>query len=237
MIDRRTFLAGTGAGLLAPPLAAEAQQAGKVWRIGLLGTVPLTEPGAARLWSGFFEGLEQLGYVEGKNIVIEGRYSVLSNPGDPVHPRSLREAAVAARALNVRLQILKAQAPTEVAGALSAATKESVDALLVLGDPMFFGERERITGLAAKSRLPLIAHQSEFAEAGGLLTYGINQRDNFRRAATYVDKILKGVRPADLPVAAHQIRAGHQPQDRQGVRPDDSAVTSLASGSGDRVMA
>jgi len=293
-MERRAFIAAVGASLLRAPLAVRAQPVAKVWRIGLLGTVPLAEPGAARLWGGLFEGLEQLGYVEGKNIIIEGRYSegrserlpglaaelvrlkvdvivaaaytaaaakvatstipivmpndpdpagrglvaslakpggnvtglttltpdlvgkglqllkevvprvsrvaVLSNPGDPIHPRSLREAAVAARALNVRLQILKAQAPTEVAGALSAATKESVDALLVLGDPMFFGERERITGLAAKSRLPLIAHQSEFAEAGGLLSYGINQRNNFRRAATYVDKILKGAKPADLPV-------------------------------------
>jgi putative ABC transport system substrate-binding protein len=128
------------------------------------------------------------------------RVAVLSNPAHPHHPRSLQEAKVAARTLKVRLQILEARAATEFAGALSLATKESADALFVLGDPWFFGERARIVELAATSRLPLLGTQTEFAAAGGLLTYGIDQRDNFRRAATYVDRILKGAKPGDLPV-------------------------------------
>jgi len=72
--------------------------------------------------------------------------------------------------------------------------------VLCVGGPMFFGERARIVDLAAKSRLPLMATHREYPEAGGLLSYGIVQRDNFRRAAAYVDKILKGAKPADLPV-------------------------------------
>ena len=102
--------------------------------------------------------------------------------------------------MRVRLQILEARVPTEFAGAFSAATKESAEALLVLGDPMFFGERTRIVELAANRRLPLMGIQAEYAEAGGLLAYGIDHRDSFRRAATYVDKILKGAKPGDLPV-------------------------------------
>jgi putative ABC transport system substrate-binding protein len=102
--------------------------------------------------------------------------------------------------LKVRLQTLEARAPSEIAAALSAATRESTDALLILGDPMFTGEIRRIAKLATQRQLPLIANQREYADAGALLTYGIDQRDNFQRAATYVDRILKGARPADLPV-------------------------------------
>src|SRR5262249_31919314 len=94
----------------------------------------------------------------------------------------------------------EARSPTEVAGAVSAATKGEASALLVLGGPMLFIERARIVDLAAKGRMPVYSTQREYAEAGGLLTYGIVQRDNFRRAATYVDKILKGAKPGDLPV-------------------------------------
>jgi len=75
MTTRRAFLGALAGGLLAAPLDVQAQPAAKVWRIGLLGTVPLTEPGVARIWGGFFEGLRQLGYVDGQNVVIEGRYS------------------------------------------------------------------------------------------------------------------------------------------------------------------
>jgi putative ABC transport system substrate-binding protein len=124
--------------------------------------------------------------------------AVLANPAS--NPRSLREAEIAARALKVQLQILEVAAPTEFDGALSTATKKSAEALLVLGDPMFFGERARIVELATKNRLPMMGIQVEFAEAGGLLTFGVDQRDSFRRAATYVDRILKGANPAELPV-------------------------------------
>ena len=290
---RRRFLL-TSLGAFATSLRAEAQQAGKAYRLGLLGTVPLTNQGAARIWGGFFEGLQQLGYVEGRNIVIEGRYSegrferlpgfvaelvrlkvdvivaattttaaaksvtstipivmtneadpvgrglvtslakpggnvtgltgrvtdlvgkrlqllkeampqlsrlaVLANPLDPDHRSALQEAQVVARTLKLRLEIVEARYPTEIAGAVSAATKGEAGALLVLGGPMLFAEHARIVDLATQGRVPVYGPQREYAEAGGLLTYGIDQRDNFRRAATYVDKILKGAKPADLPV-------------------------------------
>jgi putative ABC transport system substrate-binding protein len=294
-LSRTRLVAGTAVLLLlGGPLAIQAQPAAKVFRVGLLGTVPLTNPGAARIWGGFFEGLRQLGYVEGQNLVFEQRYSegkserlpalaaelvqlkvdvivaaaytpstaknatstipivmtnngdpvgsglvvslarpggnvtglsvlstdlvgkwlqllkeampqlsrvaVLSNPTHPNHSLRMREAELATRSLKVRLQIVEARSSTELAGAFSAATKESADALLIPGDPMFFGERTRIAELAAHSRLPLIANQSEFAEAGGLLAYGPDHRDSFRRAATYVHKILRGAKPGDLPV-------------------------------------
>jgi putative ABC transport system substrate-binding protein len=96
--------------------------------------------------------------------------------------------------------MIEAGTPTEFSSAFSAAMKESADALLVMSDPMFYGERTRIVELAAKSRLPLIASQAEYAKAGGLLAYGIDSRDSFRRAATYVDKILRGAKPAGLPI-------------------------------------
>jgi len=295
MMERRAFLSTLAIGLLAAPLAAEAQSAGKVWRIGILSGYSPTSPEAARVWEGFLQGLRELGYVEGKNILIEGRYSegrherlpalaaelvrlkvdvivagggpapdeakratstipivmannadpvgsglvaslarpggnvtglslvtpdlvgrqlqllteaipgvsrvaVLSNPTNPHHRLSLREAEVAARPLRLRLQILEARAPSDFAGAFSAASRERAGALLVVLDVMFFAERTRLAELAAKHRLPLTGGLREYAEAGGLLTYGPNLRDSFRRAATYVDKILKGAKPADLPV-------------------------------------
>ncbi len=128
------------------------------------------------------------------------RVGVLSNPTNPIHALYLSEAEVAARSLRVRLHILEARAPSEFAGAFSAMTKESAVALVVLSDPMFFGERTRIAELAAKSRLPMMAAQREHAEAGGLLAYGASLRENYRRAAAYVDKVLKGAKPGDLPI-------------------------------------
>ena len=293
-MDRRRLLLMSLAGALAAPLAAGAQQAGKVYRIGLLGTVPLSDPVTARIWSGFFDGLRQLGYLEGSNVAFEFRSSqgqaarlaalaaelvdlnvdiivaagatpvaarkatamipivmpnhgdpvgrglvvslarpggnitglsiqapdligkqlqvlketlprishlaVLTNPTNPGHASYAREAEAAARRLTLRLQILEARTPADVPGAVSAAVRPSVDAIFVLSDPMFFGERVRIAEATAMNKLPLIAAQAEFAHAGGLVAYGVDQRDSFRRAATYVDRILKGAKPGDLPI-------------------------------------
>jgi len=88
----------------------------------------------------------------------------------------------------------------DFAGAFSAMTKEGVGGVVVITSSMFYAERTRIAKLAARSRVPAIYGVKEFVEAGGLMTYGINLHESFRRAATYVDKILKGARPADLPV-------------------------------------
>jgi len=296
-VNRRTFITLTAAA--AWPKGVHAQHTAKVSRLGILGTVPVrsgrsNDDEASQIWDGFFEALRRLGYIEGDNIIIEGRFSegraerlpalaaelvrlnvdvivaaantvtaakgatstipivmpndgdpvgsgyvaslarpggnitglttlspnlvgkhlqliaeaipqlsrvaVLSNPTHPHHPSALREAEDAAGALNIRLQIVEARSPSELAGAISAAKKGSVDALLILGDPIFFGERTRILEQATKLSLPVFATQREFSKVGALLAYGVDQRDNFRRAATYVDKILKGANPADLPV-------------------------------------
>jgi putative ABC transport system substrate-binding protein len=100
----------------------------------------------------------------------------------------------------VQLQLLEARAPGDFAGAFSAMTKERAGGVIILTSSMFNAERTRIAELAAQSRVPAISSLREFAEAGGLIAYGINLGERFRRAATYVDKILKGTKPADLPI-------------------------------------
>jgi putative ABC transport system substrate-binding protein len=295
VIARRTFLAGTGTVLLATPLAAKAQQAAKVYRIGLLGGSPPNSPGGRRAWEGFFRGMRELGYVEGQNILVEGRFygdhterlptlaaelvrlkvdiivagaapapeaaqratstipivmaihadpvgsglvaslakpgrnitglstfapeltgkrlqllkevvpgisrvAMLTNPTDTTQAFLLREAKVAAGPLKVRLQVLEARAPSDLAGAFSAMTKERAGGVIVINSSMFTAERTRIAELAAQSRVPAIYAVKDFAEAGGLMTYGISLGESFRRAATYVDKILKGAKPSNLPI-------------------------------------
>ena len=294
MIDRRTFLAGTGAVLLAAPLAADAQQAGKVPRIGFLSaTSPSDRP---PLLDAFRQGLRELGWVEGQNIVIDYRYAedrvdrlpdlaaelvrlkvdlivsagtqgvtaarnatetipivmiavrdpvgtgliaslarpggnvtgvsgyaglemvakqlellketvpkirrvaILSNPTNAYHKLAIREANVAARSLGVQLQLLEARGPNEFDGAFAAMARERVGALLVLSDAMLSSHRTRLADLAARSRLPAAYGVRESVEAGGLMSYGPSFLDLYRRSAAYVDKILKGAKPADLPV-------------------------------------
>jgi putative ABC transport system substrate-binding protein len=283
------------ASLVLAPLAAEAQQAGQLYRIGLLGGSPPNSPGGQRAWDGFFRGLRELGYAEGQNILVEGRWygeradrlpalaselvrlkvdvivagaapapeaarritstipivmanhndpvgsglvvslarpgrnvtgmstlapelmgkrlqllkeaipglsrvAVLSNPAVPSQTLELKEAKVAAGLLKVQLQLLEVRAPGEFAGAFSAMTKERADGVIIIVSSMFYAERARIAKLATESRVPTIYGVKEFADAGGLMTYGIDVHESFRRAATYVDKILKGAKPADLPV-------------------------------------
>ncbi len=112
----------------------------------------------------------------------------------------LNEAEAAARALGVQLRLMGVRGSNDFAGAFSAMTREGADALITFPSPMLFGEHRRIVDLATKSRLPAMYQSREFVEAGGLMSYGADIVDLFRRAATYVDKILKGARPADLPV-------------------------------------
>ncbi len=293
-MDRRAFITGMTGGLLAAPLAAQAQQSGKVYRIGLLGASPPGSPGW-RLWDVFLQGLRDLGYTEGRDLIVEGRYSegreerlselagelvglhvdvivagagqpvhaarratttipivmtnhgdpvgsglvaslarpggnitglsilnpevtgkrlellkvvvpalsrvaVLWNPGNPIHRQELGQAEAAARALGLQLQELSVRSPDEYRGAFSAMAKEHAGALLLLGDLTVWLNRGRIAELAAGHRLPAIYVQREHVEAGGLMAYGVNLADNYRRAAVYVDKILKGAKPADLPI-------------------------------------
>jgi ABC-type uncharacterized transport system substrate-binding protein len=292
---RRTFLGMLAGALLTSPPTAGAQQAAKVYRLGLLGGSPPNSPGGRRSWEGFFQGMRELGYVEGQNILVEGRFygdhtdrlptlaaelvrlkvdvivagappapeaaqratstipivmanhadpvgtglvaslakpgknvtgmstlapelvgkrlqllkevvpgisrvAVLSNPTVPSQALELREAKVAAGSLNVQLQLLEARAPGDFARAFSAMTKERAGGVIILVSSMFNAERNRIAELAAQSRVPAISSLREFVGAGGLMAYGIDVHESFRRAASYVDKILKGANPADLPV-------------------------------------
>jgi putative ABC transport system substrate-binding protein len=112
----------------------------------------------------------------------------------------LRGTELAAGAFGVQLQYLDVREPKEIETAFRAASKGNLDAVLVLQSAVFNAQRKQIAGLAVKSRLPAIYETAPFVEDGGLMSYGIIGTDLFRRAATYVDKILKGAHPADLPV-------------------------------------
>jgi ABC-type uncharacterized transport system substrate-binding protein len=300
MMDRRTFLAGTGAVLLAAPLDAEGQQAAKVARIGYLSTNLAAGLAAnPHMLEPFLQGLRDLGYVEGRNVVIEyrdakGKYErlpalaaelvalkvdvivvgggtpgalaakqatktipiVFSAAADPVgsglvtslarpggnvtglsslapdlvgkclellkqavpgvsrvaalwepgvlpertEKDMLKAADVAARALGVRLQVVEVRGPADFDRAFSDMTRARAGALAVFGGSVIFIERRRFVDLAAKHRLPAVYFSREFVDAGGLMAYGPDLADLLRRAATYVDKILKGAKPGDLPV-------------------------------------
>ena len=298
-VQRRQFLIAAGA-LLATPLAADGQQAAKVARIGYLSLNLAASP---HLRDAFLQGLRDLGYVEGRNVVIEYRDEyrdaegkrerllalaaelvalkvdvilaeggtlgprvamqatttipiVFAGAGDPVgsglvtslarpggnvtglsslgpelvgkrlellkqavpgvdrvavlflpgalgertEKDMLKAADVAARALGVQPQFIEARGPDELARAFSDMTSARAGALTVLPANMFLREHRRLVDLAAKNRLPAVYASREFVDAGGLMSYGANQPDLFRRAATYVDKILKGAKPGDLPV-------------------------------------
>ena len=279
------------------PLAAEAQQADKMARIGYLALN--LAAGDPRTREAFLQGLRDLGYVEGRNLLIEhrdaagkterfpalaaelvalkvdvivasggtlaalaakqatttlpivfagvgnpvaeGLVTSLARPGGNVTGLSLVQqelvgkslellkqavpevsrvalllkpdampdrakkdrlnaADVAARALGVRLQVVEARGPEDFDRAFSDMTRARAGALAVLATPVFDSERRRLVDLAAKNRLPTVYSYRSYVEAGGLMSYGPDLADSFRRAATYVDKILKGARPGDLPV-------------------------------------
>ena len=128
------------------------------------------------------------------------RMAVLWNPTTPGNALALREAEIAAGELGVKLQVLEARSLNDFESAFAAMTGTRAGALLVLGDVMFTTHRRRLADLAAKSRLPAMYGTRQFVDEGGLVSYGANVLDNFRRAAVYVDKILKGVKPSDLPI-------------------------------------
>ena len=289
MIDRRRFLAGTGVIFFAAPLAAEAQQPGKVYRVGILVIAN------RRVYDPFVAELQKLGYIDGQNLVLEfrsaegnverlpalavelvragvdvilatgseaslraarqatttipvvtvaidfdplvgGYVASLARPGSNVTGVSLQQlelttkqieflkaalpkltrvailwdavvadqfkaAEAASRSLGIRTQPLELRGPGyDFGGAFAMATKEHAGAVFVMNSPVFFRERAQIAQLALKNRLPTMSALREFAEAGGLMSYGTNLPDMMRRAATFVDKILKGAKPSDLPV-------------------------------------
>ncbi|MGH7771384.1 MAG: ABC transporter substrate-binding protein [Candidatus Binatia bacterium] len=128
------------------------------------------------------------------------RVAILWNPPNPGSAKILKGTEVAAQSLGLKLQPLEVRSLDDFDGAFQAATKGRAGAVMILGDPVSFTHRRRIVDLAAKNRLPAIYNRPEYVEEGGLMTYGASYTDLARRAATYVDKILKGTKPADLPV-------------------------------------
>ena len=292
---RRDFMTlVAGASVVAWPSAAQAQQAVKMARIGYLAS-NLANQGPL---DAFRQGLRDLGYVEGRNVVIEyrdaqgkldplpalaaelvalkvdvivasstaaalaarqattivpivfatvpdpvatGLVASLARPGGNVTGLSnlnadlvgkcleyftqavpaarriailwqpgafgehtekemLKAAEVAARVLGIELQFVEARGPADIDKAFSEITGARADAVAVLVSGMLLGERRRLVDLAARNRLPVIYTFRELVDAGGLMSYGTSLADLFRRAASYVDKILKGTKPADLPV-------------------------------------
>ena len=295
MTTRRAFIGTLAGGLLAAPLAAQAQQAPKLPRIGYLREGSASDA-AWPAAEAFRQELRERGWLEGQNVAIEYRWSegrrdrlpelaaelvrlkvdvifapstaatvaahnatrtipiimasfgdpvgrgivaslarpggnvtglsysvglgivakqlellkevvpkvsrvaVLGDPGHPQYGSLLREAEVASRSLGVQLQVVEARGPSAYDSAFGAMVRKRAEALLVLPDPVSFLHRRPHLDLAAKHRLPASYGSREFVDAGGLISYGPSLSDLWRRAATYVDKILRGAKPADLPV-------------------------------------
>ena len=128
------------------------------------------------------------------------RVAILWNPANPAHALAVPQADVAAQRLGVQLYRVEAHGPDAFDSAFVAMTSAHAGALLVLGDGMFFEHRRRFAELETTSRLPTMHNSRPFVEAGGLLCYGASHPDTYRHAATYVDTILKGAKPGDLPV-------------------------------------
>ena len=128
------------------------------------------------------------------------RVSFIVNPGNALHAASEKQAGEAARVLHLKLQFVGVRVESEFDQAFEAIAKERPGALVVLADRVFLHNRARIVDFAARTRLPAVYPYRELVEAGGLMCFGPNYADMHRRAATFVDKILKGARPADLPV-------------------------------------
>jgi ABC-type uncharacterized transport system substrate-binding protein len=136
-----------------------------------------------------------------KEIVPKlSRVAVLGSSTLPGYAQLLRETELVAGALGVKLPSFDVLSPNDIEAAFRRIVTGRADAILVVGNPIFNAHRTQIADLAVKSRLPAIYYAAEFVEDGGLMSYGVDFPDLFRRAATYVDKILKGRKPADLPV-------------------------------------
>jgi putative tryptophan/tyrosine transport system substrate-binding protein len=136
-----------------------------------------------------------------KEIVPKlARVAVLGDSNEPFTAQSLKQTERAAKAFGVQLQYLDVKDPKDVKGALEDARKSRADAAVVLASAIFISQRSQLAELAVKNRIPAVYQASEYVEAGGLMTYGASITDLFRRSAMYVDRILKGAKPADIPV-------------------------------------
>jgi putative ABC transport system substrate-binding protein len=162
----------------------------------------LAQPGANITGSTFISEetiAKQLDLLR-ETVPTLSRVGVLINPTNPVYGPVLKATQAPAQAMKLELQVLGVQNATDFEGALDAASKGRVDGLVVLRDPVFIINTSRLVELAAKYRLPTLYGMSGFVVAGGLMSYGPNLRDMFRRAAYVVDKILAGAKPSDVPV-------------------------------------
>jgi ABC-type uncharacterized transport system substrate-binding protein len=169
--------------------------------LGLVGS--LAQPGGNVTGLSYSVGLEIFG--KQLNLLKEAvptvhRVGILSNPLNPIQPDAIRELKVAARSLGLELRLLEARGPDDFDDAFATMANERVGALLVMVDPVLTFHRTRLAELAAKSRLPAAYTNRLPVEVGGLMSYGPSFSDLWRRAADYVDKILKGAKPAELPV-------------------------------------
>jgi len=142
---------------------------------------------------------KQMGLLK-EAIPRASRVGILWNPLNPDGRTLLREAEAAAQSLGLQFLVVEARAPGDFDGAFSAMVRGRVDAALVVADGMFYSYGARMAGLAARHHLPAMFGSRDQAEFGGLMAYGFSPRENYRRAAYYVDRILKGAKPADLPV-------------------------------------
>ncbi len=291
MILRVALTAVLALGLLAAPPATRAQQAGKVYRIGILETIPV-ERNAANL-AGLRKGLRDLGYVEGRNLVIEyrsadgraerfpdlaaelvrlkvdliltrgtpaaraakqatetiptimatmgdpraivasfahpggnitgvttfsteltgkrvellkeliprlSRVAMIHNMGNPAAPPEWEETKTAARALGLQADLLDVRSPDDLGRAFELALRRQVDALLIGMDGLTQMHQPMIVDFVARHRLPAVFGAREFVEAGGLMAYAVSYPDLYVRLATFVDRIVKGAKPSELPV-------------------------------------
>ena len=128
------------------------------------------------------------------------RVAVLMNPGNPAHPAVLKSVQTAAQQVGIKTLSVDARTPEETERGFVTMTRDGAEAVIIVGDAFFLQYVRSISELAMKHRLPSIYLTQEYVDAGGLMSYGLNVIDSFRRAATYVDKILKGAKPGDLPI-------------------------------------
>jgi ABC-type uncharacterized transport system substrate-binding protein len=164
------------------------------------------------------------------------RIGVLWNPTTPSHPTAMKAIKVASEKLGVQLLMVPAGTVTDIEGGFSTMTRERVGGVLVLGSPLFNAQGTLLAELQVKHQLPEIFSNKANVDAGGLMSYGADFDDLYRRAATYIDKILKGTKPADLPVEqASKILTCRQPQGREGTWPNDCPYCARPRRRGDRM--
>jgi putative ABC transport system substrate-binding protein len=167
---------------------------------GLVAT--LARPGG-NITGWTHQGLEMRGkYLDLLKEAVPGafRVGVLWNPANPIHEASLTYIEATAQALKVKLHPVGVSEPAEIEKAFAALASTRVQALTVFQDGMFLSRGPQIIALAARARIPTIYGATELVKAGGLMGYGVNLRDMYRHGASFVDRILKGTKPADLPV-------------------------------------